>query len=269
MTLYTEPNQEHRHLVESLRVVVDLRGLRADERAERLMRMYRRLMPDEGFVFVDDCNPSPLLEMFQDRHGGEFDWLPVLGGPAAWRVALIRRHAGASRVRQIAELMTTEHRRMKQLLVAIRELAAQPDWEEAARFCAYLESCFERHARMEEQTLLPFLFDASNNPDLLGPEDLCPEHRRIGAVVRQLRSSVMDALQADPPTAAIERELVVLSEQLEGLFDCHVAKEERSLYLLVDALLDADETAQMVADLQRRPVSTPSPLLKYEELFGA
>jgi uncharacterized protein (DUF2249 family) len=69
---------------------LDVRVLPHGQRHEVIFSTYDHLIPGDGFVIVNDHDPTPLRYQFEAQHAGEFTWDYLESGPKMWRVRVGR-----------------------------------------------------------------------------------------------------------------------------------------------------------------------------------
>lgn len=237
-------------LADSLQLSVDLHQVDLPQRAGVLAQMFEQLKPDEGFVMISDADPREHLGPLLQLHRDQVHWIPIYVRPDHWRVAVFRRNRRLSGFQRIQDFMVDEHRKMALLVLYVQELAAQDDWPAAHRAAAYLETCLSRHVRMEEEVLMPMLRRVTGDQEVLCNEGLCGDHEQVLGLVRGVRDATQSVMAQPGGTAVVEREIRELAEQLRRTFARHVCKEERTLYALVDIVLDTEEVDALMARLQ-------------------
>jgi uncharacterized protein (DUF2249 family) len=67
---------------------VDVRASGLDERRSTALLAYRRLTVGDTMELVADQDPVDLYSSLHDIAPGDFSWLYVERGPAAWRVSV-------------------------------------------------------------------------------------------------------------------------------------------------------------------------------------
>jgi uncharacterized protein (DUF2249 family) len=70
--------------------VLDIRPIPPAQRHPLIFERFEALLPDEGFILVNDHNPKPLFYQFQAERTGQFTWDYLEEGPEAWRVRIGR-----------------------------------------------------------------------------------------------------------------------------------------------------------------------------------
>jgi len=69
---------------------IDLRDIPHQQRHTLIFMTYDHLVPDEGFVIINDHDPAPLRRQFEMLYGDNFDWKYLEQGPQVWRVCISR-----------------------------------------------------------------------------------------------------------------------------------------------------------------------------------
>lgn len=236
--------------IDSLELEVDIRLVPPQQRTEDLLRMFDALARGEGLVFVDDREPATLLAALQQRYGGELDWYPLEMREDLWRVLVARRATRLSSLRRVVQFMTSDHRRMEQMLLRVRELASMGAWEEAARLSQFLETGMRRHMQMEERVLFPLLAELDHESGGSLPE-IEQDHRRMLDLLGRIQDLAEDAQLGTVSTWTVEDQMARLASALLRLFFAHEAREDRLLYARTDLIVGPAGTDELVRGLQR------------------
>jgi uncharacterized protein (DUF2249 family)/hemerythrin-like domain-containing protein len=82
------PTGSSKDLVGPTDEVVDVRVLPHGQRHEIIFATFNELVPNGGFVLVNDHDPKPLHYQFDAQYAGEFTWDYLESGPELWRLRI-------------------------------------------------------------------------------------------------------------------------------------------------------------------------------------
>lgn len=74
--------------------ILDVRELTCTQRHARIFETFDALAVGEGFVFMNDHQPTPLYHQFQQRYPDQFSWEYTEQGPEVWRMEIRRIAVG-------------------------------------------------------------------------------------------------------------------------------------------------------------------------------
>ncbi len=225
---------------------LDLSSLPLAARRGELLLGFSALAPGAHLTLLSPDAATEALEALQGEHPGQFDWWPLLDGPEAWRILVVRRDRDSPQRRRVLEFMDRDHERFIELLADAALALDGGDFREARRILRYFGTGLRKHARMEEEVLLPLVAEKLGSPR--GPAMLLRDHHMT-------LETELDLLEADFSLSegAPDPSLDILKERLgtlEAVLREHVAAEERILYPVVDHLLDAAERDAVVRRCQ-------------------
>jgi len=144
--------------------------------------------------------------------------------------------------------MDRDHQRLFGLLGEAVEALEAGRHGESRRLIRYFGTGLRKHARMEEEVLLPVVAEKLVSPR--GPAMLLRAQHVALSDEQDLLEADCSLTEEDPePGTALER-LRPRLEALVSLLRDHVATEERTLYPVVDYLLDARERDAVVKRCQ-------------------
>lgn len=72
----------------SLASTLDLRQIAPPQRHALIFSHFEALLPGQTLELVNDHDPQPLNEQFQQRSPGQFSWSYLEQGPQVWRVQI-------------------------------------------------------------------------------------------------------------------------------------------------------------------------------------
>jgi len=243
--------------IQNLAAELDLRQVPPGDRTEQLLRAYRRLAPEDGFVLVDRRDPAIYLNLLQSLHPGEFNWIPVTIQPGRWRIGLSRRSTALSGPQRVVRFMTEDHLRLSLLLRHVCKLLEQGNLPEAARACGFLCTILARHIKMEEEVLFTIFSRAQHQLPEWHSGELRQEHREVMARAQRLKQLLAEAAGNGRPRGELAREVPALADALEHEFGEHAAREERLLYAWVDMLLEPVQIDLLVNRIQAITAASP------------
>jgi uncharacterized protein (DUF2249 family) len=70
--------------------VLDIRTIPPRERHPLIFGCFDALATGQSLQLVNDHNPRPLHDQFEDRAHGQFEWATLEAGPALWRIQITR-----------------------------------------------------------------------------------------------------------------------------------------------------------------------------------
>ena len=72
----------------STAAALDLRQIAPPQRHALIFSAFEALLPGQTLELVNDHDPQPLNEQFQQRSPGQFSWSYLEQGPQVWRVQI-------------------------------------------------------------------------------------------------------------------------------------------------------------------------------------
>lgn len=226
---------------------LDLSSLPRVARGRELLLAFGALVPGTALTLLAEDAAPEALEALQSEHPGQFEWWPLVDGPEAWRILVIRRDRYSDPVRRVLEFMDRDHQRFFQLLLGMLGALEARDFEEARRLFHYFGTGLSKHARMEEEVLLPLVAEKLGSPR--GPAMLLrDQHLTLETQLKLLEADLSRSEGAAPDSSidSLRERLVTVVSVLRE----HVATEERILYPVVDYLLGAAERDAVVRRCQ-------------------
>ena len=213
----------------------------ATSRAQACLQRFDALQPLEAVVLTvpDGGAAEPLLDALQTERPGHFEWNVLEDGPAAFRVEVLRRTVAGPR--NVTEYLSTDHRRLDQLMSEVQQHLVEGNLPGAARTVAEFHCGLARHIDAEEEALFPVFEDLhgfrGNGPTFV----MRAEHVDLLRLLREASAALAEGHGAAALTTATR------------LLEAHNAKEERILYPMTDrALADELERDELVKRLQRQ-----------------
>ena len=67
---------------------IDVRAIAPRDRHPVIFGRFDALQPGETLLLVNDHDPRPLHQQFEQRCAGQFDWTYLRNGPALWHVQI-------------------------------------------------------------------------------------------------------------------------------------------------------------------------------------
>ncbi|MBF0342275.1 MAG: hemerythrin domain-containing protein [Magnetococcales bacterium] len=202
--------------------ILELTGLAQAVAGEKLTSAFEALGGGDSLEVVCDGEPSGLLQLFQEKFWGAFDWHPLENGPERWRMT-VRRVPGSGR-RGIGEFMGFDHERCDVLYASMENAAQSGDAEATRSLFGAFETGMTHHFDMEEKRFFPAFEQATGMTQ--GPTTVMRmEHRQMLGVMGQMRQALaqgdLDGVIRGGGT------MMVLMRQ-------HNIKEEQMLYPMGD-----------------------------------
>lgn len=219
---------------------LDVRTIPPAQRHPEIFGAFDALEPDEAFVLVNDHDPKPLLYQFQAERSGCFEWSVLEQGPEQFRIE-IRRRADAG-PRSVTDYLEADHRRLDDMVPAIRTSVAAGSFDEASAQFAEFSCGLRRHIELEEQVLFP-IFEEKSGMREGGPT----------AVMRHEHVEILRIVDAVTVALATKRgdDANESIDQLVEVLGAHNMKEERVLYPMTDRALGDDRARDdLVKQLQ-------------------
>ncbi|MBF0428921.1 MAG: hemerythrin domain-containing protein [Magnetococcales bacterium] len=203
--------------------VLNLAGLNANEKLEKLISTFETLQGKDSLEVCAETSLQPLLSSFQEKFWGSYDWHPLENGPTQWRVVL-HRAPNANRERGLKDFMGFDHYRCDELYAATENAAQSGNLEVTRSLFGAFELGMTHHFNMEEQGFFPAFEQATGMTQ--GPTMVMRmEHRQMLGVIGQMRQAVNQNDLAGVIRAGTT--LMVLMRQ-------HNIKEEQMLYPMGD-----------------------------------
>ena len=81
----------------SFAATIDVREISPRERHALIFKQFDALAPGQALQLVNDHDPRPLHYQFEERSGGQYEWIYLEEGPDLWRVQIAKQSAGESR----------------------------------------------------------------------------------------------------------------------------------------------------------------------------
>ena len=76
--------------------LIDVRAVPPPQRHPLIFGTFDALAPGQALEIVNDHDPAPLNQRFQQTRAGQFDWQYLEAGPHRWHVRVARVAAGLS-----------------------------------------------------------------------------------------------------------------------------------------------------------------------------
>jgi len=218
---------------------LDVTTMPRPARHPRIFEVFDALAVGESLVLANDHYPLPLLEELLASRPNQFDWSVLEKGPC-FRVAITRRDEGAPR--GVDEYLSWDHNRLDALLDETIDLFEAARIDDARKCFGEFVCGLERHIEAEENIVFP-IFDAVRPGS--GPTQVMRfEHVHIRDALRDLAAAI-ERGDAEAFDDALETLVNVLGE--------HNAKEEGILYPAIDRMVDAEDRANLVRQMQLAP----------------
>jgi len=77
-------------LAHPLADALDLREIPPRQRHALIFGRFDALQPGQSLQLLNDHDPQPLRDQFDDRAYAQFEWSALESGPAVWRVQITR-----------------------------------------------------------------------------------------------------------------------------------------------------------------------------------
>lgn len=78
--------------------LIDARPVPPLERHALIFATFDALQPGQAFELVNNHDPVPLYDQFQNARRGQFEWHYLVQGPARWQVRIAKAFAEATPV---------------------------------------------------------------------------------------------------------------------------------------------------------------------------
>ena len=82
-------------LAQRVEETLDLRQITPRQRHALVFGQFDALQPGRSMQLINDHDPRPLRQQFDERCHGQFEWAALQAGPALWRVLITRTTATA------------------------------------------------------------------------------------------------------------------------------------------------------------------------------
>lgn len=73
---------------------IDVRTIAPRDRHPLIFGSFDALQPGQALLLVNDHDPRPLYQQFEDRRSGQFDWTYLRSGPDLWHVQIGKTSQG-------------------------------------------------------------------------------------------------------------------------------------------------------------------------------
>jgi uncharacterized protein (DUF2249 family)/hemerythrin-like domain-containing protein len=216
---------------------VDLRSMAPESRGAAVLEAFDRMSPGDSILVDSPQPPLSFLHALQRERKGLFEWAPV-DHPPCWRVEISRRTA-PEHGWLVHDTLAWEHARLDDEQRATLAAITAGDMAEARRHFLLFERRLNRHIHFEEEILFPVFESRIGSQD--GPtRAMRSEHREIRMMLeRAARSLYGPAEEASEACGS-----------LHAVLEQHDFREEAAFYEVFDRLLEATESAELVARIQ-------------------
>jgi hemerythrin-like domain-containing protein/uncharacterized protein (DUF2249 family) len=206
-----------------------------------VLAAFDALAPGEMLLLRTAARPGAVLAALRGHRAGAFEWTPIVEGPEAWEVEIVKRAASAGPRRGVNEALGWDHDRLDGLELAATEAWNAGNPKEAARLHLRFAHGLLRHIRFEDTTLFPAFERATGMPPDHGPTAVMRvEHRAIEQLLQDLKDAISSGSRPGESTR----------DELRALLHQHNVKEENVLYPMLDRSVPAPELDAMVHTFQ-------------------
>lgn len=218
---------------------IDLMGSTVQQSIEQVQVQFEKLGSKESIILKLGDKGGVLIDHFQGRFWGEFEWAPLQLGPPVWQFVMIRTPSKISK-RSVREFLGSDHRRCDELFSQMENASQAGDLAGATSFFGQFRTGMDHHFDMEENAFFPAFEKATGMTQ--GPTMVMRmEHRQMQGLIGQM-AQAMEQGKLDGVNRAIST-LMILMRQ-------HNIKEEQMLYPMADQHL-GEMTDGLVRSMQK------------------